>query len=198
MASWTYCNDLINTLGYDTDGRLTGIDVPGVQSLALSYDGADRISRIANGIDGTLVRNSAFLVLLLLVVNACASEPSRGKLVELRQLPEVERMLAFSRLDEGEKIELFFQANRRHPPYAGLNGAFGKGGKDFLVRLRGELDERGGVPEVLSFLVIVSDLKRRDELSSRDMQDLRISGICQLAKAETEYCPELEAKLLVP
>mgnify|MGYP001174274608 CR=1 FL=1 len=142
-------------------------------------------------------RNNAFLVLMLLAVNACASEPSGGKLMELRQLPEGERTLAFSRLDEGEKVELFFQANRRHPPYSGLNDAFGKEGKDFLARLRGELDVRGGVPEVLSFMVIASDLKRRGELSSGDMQGLRINGICQLAK-QSEYCPELEAKLLAP
>lgn len=142
-------------------------------------------------------RNNAFAVLMLLAVNACASEPSGGKLMELRQLPGGERTLAFSRLDEGEKVELFFQANRRHPPYSGLNDAFGKEGKDFLARLRGELDVRGGVPEVLSFMVIASDLKRRGELSSGDMLNLRINGICQLAK-QSEYCPELEAKLLTP
>lgn len=142
-------------------------------------------------------RNNAFFVLMLLAVNACASEPSGGKLMELRQLPEGERTLAFSRLNEGEKVELFFQANRRHPPYSGLNNAFGKEGKDFLARLRSELDVRGGVPEVLSFMVIASDLKRRGELSSDDMPSLRINGICQLAK-QSEYCPELEAKLLAP
>lgn len=117
--------------------------------------------------------------------------------MELRQLPEGERTFAFNRLDEGEKVELFFQANRRHPPYSGLNNAFGKEGKGFLARLRSELDVRGGVPEVLSFMVIASDLKRQGELSSDDMQDLRINGICQLAK-QSEYCPELEAKLLAP
>ncbi len=142
-------------------------------------------------------RNNFFLVLMLFAVNACASEPSGGKLMELRQLPESERAIAFSRLNEGEKVELFFQANRRHPPYSGLNDAFGKEGKDFLARIRGELDARGGVPEVLSFMLIASDLKRRGELSSADMQGLRISGICQLAK-QSKYCPELEAQLLVP
>jgi len=134
---------------------------------------------------------------MLLAVNACASEPPGEKLMELRQLPESQRALAFSRLDEQERVELFFQANRRHPPYSGLNDAFGKEGKDFLTRLHGELDVRGGVPGVLSFMVIVSDLKHRGKLSSGDLQDLRINGICKLAK-QSQYCPELEAKLLVP
>lgn len=134
---------------------------------------------------------------MLLAVNACASEPLGEKLMELRQLPEGERALALSRLEEGEKVELFFQSNRRHPPYGGLNDAFENEGKDFLARLRSELDVRGGVPEVLSFMVIASDLKRRGELSNDDMQDLRINGICQLAK-QSQYCPELEAKLLTP
>lgn len=143
------------------------------------------------------VRNSAFFLLMLLAVNACANEPSGRELLELRQLPESERALAFSRLNNGEKVELFFQANRRHPPYSGLNDAFGKEGKDFLTRLREELDVRGGVPEVLSFMVIVSDLKLQGKLSSGDLQDLRINGICKLAK-QSQYCPELEAELLVP
>lgn len=142
-------------------------------------------------------RNNAFLVLMLLAINACASESSGGTLSELRKLPGNERVLAFSRLDEGKKVDLFFQANQRRPPYSGLNDAFGKEGKEFLVRIRSELDVRGGVPEVLSFMVIASGLKHRGELSSSDMQSLRINGICQLAK-QSQYCPELEKKLLTP
>ncbi|WP_254058600.1 RHS repeat-associated core domain-containing protein [Dyella sp. S184] len=53
MASWTSSNGLVNTMGYDTDGRLTGISVPSVQSLGFTYDNADRITQVANGIDGT-------------------------------------------------------------------------------------------------------------------------------------------------
>jgi RHS repeat-associated protein len=53
MASWTSSNGLVNTMGYDTDGRLTGISVPGVQSLGFTYDNADRITQIGNGLDGT-------------------------------------------------------------------------------------------------------------------------------------------------
>jgi hypothetical protein len=67
--------------------------------------------------------------------------------------------------------------------------------KDFLVRLRDELDERGGVPEVLSFMSIAFDMKTRGLLSNGDIQDLRVGGICQLAEG-SEYCPTLEAKLL--
>lgn len=142
-------------------------------------------------------RSNVFLAFMLLAVNGCASNLPKTELMELRQLPEHERVLAFSRLNEGEKIELFFQANRRHPPYSGLNNAFGGEGKEFLTRLRGELDARGGVPEVLSFMVIVSDLRHRGELSNGDLQDLRLSSICKLAK-QSQYCPELEAKILVP
>lgn len=56
FASWTSSNGLSNTLSYDGDGRLTGISVPGVQNLAFGYDAADRITRITNGIDGTLTQ----------------------------------------------------------------------------------------------------------------------------------------------
>lgn len=142
-------------------------------------------------------RNNIFAVLILLAINACASAPSVGKLMELRQLPESERMIAFSQLSEEGKVELFFQANRRHPPYTGLNDAFGEDGKALLMRIREELDKRGGVPEVLSFMGIVFDLKNQNVLSSGDISDLRVKGICRLAK-QSQYCPELEAKLLAP
>jgi RHS repeat-associated protein len=56
MAGWTSSNGLVNTLSYDTDGRLTGTSVPGVQSLAFTYDKANRITQIGNGIDGTLTQ----------------------------------------------------------------------------------------------------------------------------------------------
>lgn len=51
MSGWTSSNGLTNTLGYDSDGRLTGIAVPGVENLGFSYDTANRMTGIANGID---------------------------------------------------------------------------------------------------------------------------------------------------
>lgn len=51
MSGWISSNGLSNTFTYDTDGRLTGISVPNVQSLALGYDEANRISSTTNGID---------------------------------------------------------------------------------------------------------------------------------------------------
>lgn len=56
MGSWTAGNGLPATLGYDTDNRLTAISVPGVQSLSFTYDNADRIAQVGNGIDGSLTQ----------------------------------------------------------------------------------------------------------------------------------------------
>ncbi|NYE31177.1 YD repeat-containing protein, partial [Rhodanobacter sp. K2T2] len=60
MSAWTSSNGLTNTLSYDTDGRLTGISVPGKQSLGFTYDAADRITQITNGIDNTLTQNFGY------------------------------------------------------------------------------------------------------------------------------------------
>lgn len=60
MAGWTSSNGLVTTLGYDTDGRLTGISVPGKQSLGFTYDNANRIIQIANGIDGSLTQDFGY------------------------------------------------------------------------------------------------------------------------------------------
>ena len=45
---------LVNTLNYDTDGRLIGLNAGSVQSLGFSYDAANRIVGITNGIDGSV------------------------------------------------------------------------------------------------------------------------------------------------
>jgi len=60
MSSWTSGNGLVNTLNYDTDGRLTGISAGSVQSLSFSYDTANRIVGITNGIDGTMNQNFGY------------------------------------------------------------------------------------------------------------------------------------------
>ncbi len=60
MTQWTSGNGLTNTLSYDTDGRLTGISVPGVQSLGLSYDVANRVNGITNGIDSTMTQQFGY------------------------------------------------------------------------------------------------------------------------------------------
>jgi len=60
MSSWTSSNGLVNTLNYDTDGRLTGISSGSVQSLGFSYDAANRIVGITNGIDGSMSQNFGY------------------------------------------------------------------------------------------------------------------------------------------
>ena len=141
------------------------------------------------------VRSKVSVALLIFATAACAGESANDKLTELRRLPTGERQLAYHQLSEQEKVDLFFQANRRHPPYSGLNDVISLEGKEFLLRLRAELDERGGVPEVLSFLNIAQDVKTRGQLSHEDVDQLRIKGICHLAQS-SNYCPTLEAELL--
>lgn len=60
MGGWTSGNGLVNTLSYDTDGRLTGISAGSVQSLSFSYDDANRIIGITNGIDGTMSQSFGY------------------------------------------------------------------------------------------------------------------------------------------
>jgi RHS repeat-associated protein len=60
MQSWTSSNGLVNTLSYDTDGRLTGISAAGVQSLGFSYDDANRIVGITNGVDVAMSQNFGY------------------------------------------------------------------------------------------------------------------------------------------
>lgn len=60
MAQWTSGNGLINALSYDADGRLVGVTTIGVQGLGLSYDGADRITGIANSFDGAMTQSFGY------------------------------------------------------------------------------------------------------------------------------------------
>jgi len=60
MSKWTSYNGLVNTMGYDSDLRLTGINVPGVQSLAFTWDAADRITAITNGINGSYTQSLGY------------------------------------------------------------------------------------------------------------------------------------------
>ncbi|BFI96577.1 MAG: hypothetical protein RSP_20870 [Rhodanobacter sp.] len=60
LASWTSSNGLSNTLAYDTDGRLTGISVPGLESLGYSYDAANRLTGIDNALDGTMSQDFGY------------------------------------------------------------------------------------------------------------------------------------------
>jgi RHS repeat-associated protein len=57
LASWTSSNGLANTLSYDTDGRLTAINTPGVESLGFSYDIANRLTGIDNALNGSMTQD---------------------------------------------------------------------------------------------------------------------------------------------
>ena len=60
MSQWISSNGIVNTLNYDTDGRLTGIAATNVQSLGFSYDAANRINGISNGIDTSMMQNFGY------------------------------------------------------------------------------------------------------------------------------------------
>ncbi|HET7931188.1 MAG TPA: RHS repeat-associated core domain-containing protein [Rhodanobacteraceae bacterium] len=53
MTGWNSANGLGNSLGYDGDLRLTSINVPNVESLAFTYDEANRITAITNGVNSS-------------------------------------------------------------------------------------------------------------------------------------------------
>lgn len=54
--SWTSSNGLANTLTYDSDARPTSISVPNMESLAFTYDAANRINHLTNGMDKALTQ----------------------------------------------------------------------------------------------------------------------------------------------
>lgn len=60
MAGWTASNGLATTLAYDTDVRLTGINVPGVEALGFGYDVANRLTGIDNTLNGTLSQDFGY------------------------------------------------------------------------------------------------------------------------------------------
>lgn len=60
LAGWTASNGLNNTMSYDTDGRLTEIYAPAVESLSFSYDAANRLTGLDNGIDGLMSQDFGY------------------------------------------------------------------------------------------------------------------------------------------
>ena len=60
MSNWTSYNGLTNTISYDSDLRPTAINVPNVESLGFTYDAADRITQIANGLNGGLTQSLSY------------------------------------------------------------------------------------------------------------------------------------------
>jgi RHS repeat-associated protein len=60
MAQWTSGNGLSNSLTYDADGRLTSINVPNTQSLGVTYDVANRVVGIANGVDSAMTQSFGY------------------------------------------------------------------------------------------------------------------------------------------
>jgi len=60
VSSWASSNSLANSIGYDSDLRPTAISVPNVESLGFTYDAANRITHISNGMDGTLTQTLGY------------------------------------------------------------------------------------------------------------------------------------------
>ena len=115
----------------------------------------------------------------------------------LRALPSSERIVEFDKLTFDEKTELFFVSNERRPPYSGFDQAIAQQGVGFLSRLRSELINRGGTPEILDFLGIVNRMNRDTTLTSQDINNLNLNEICRRA-SRSNYCPVLLNEILKP
>ena len=61
------------------------------------------------------VFNRLVLMALLFSIAACATDSRGRRFLEMRSLPEEEMALAFDRLSDSQKIEMFFKAKRSHP-----------------------------------------------------------------------------------
>ncbi|HEX5961475.1 MAG TPA: RHS repeat-associated core domain-containing protein, partial [Rhodanobacteraceae bacterium] len=53
MSGWTSYNGVVNSIAYDSDLRPTSITASGAESLAFSFDAANRITKITNGLHGS-------------------------------------------------------------------------------------------------------------------------------------------------
>jgi RHS repeat-associated protein len=60
MTGWNSANGLGNSLAYDGDLRLTSISVPNVESLAFSYNAANEIIGITNGLDNAASQSLSY------------------------------------------------------------------------------------------------------------------------------------------
>ncbi|MBD3816151.1 MAG: RHS repeat protein, partial [Halothiobacillus sp.] len=60
MTGWTSSNGIINTLNYDSDGRLINVEAGNVQSLALTYDLTNRVVGITDNIDPSMTQNFGY------------------------------------------------------------------------------------------------------------------------------------------
>ena len=74
MSNWTSYNGLTNAIIYDSDLRPTAISVPNVESLNFTYDAANRVTQIANGINGSLTQNFGYDALNRLTSVASSAE----------------------------------------------------------------------------------------------------------------------------
>jgi hypothetical protein len=137
------------------------------------------------------------LLLLALLSTATLAEPVDQIFRRLRALPSPVRVAEFSKLTADERRELFFVSNGRHPPYSGLDLAIAQQGAGFISQLRDELRERGGTPEVLDFLSIVKQMKRSATLTTQDIENLKLAGIC-IRASRSNYCPVLLDEILKP
>ncbi len=138
------------------------------------------------------MRNSLWLLLTLAPL-ACARDPIT-LLQEIRHLPETAMHDKFSQLSLNDKRALFFAANRRHPPYSGLHGEMAQAEVAFFVSVRADIDTRGGVPEVLSYLNILQIAAQSRLFQPEDVAAFRIDSVCELAKA-SDYCPKLARRV---
>jgi hypothetical protein len=134
-------------------------------------------------------------LVMLCATTACASGQPSSRFEEVRALQEPERTAAFHRLDDAEKLELFFAAAQRHPPYRGLTDAFAAEGGTYLVRVREAIDARGGAPEVLAFLGVAEVAARNGTIARDHVAGLRLATVCERATSSS-FCPELRDRVV--
>lgn len=129
-----------------------------------------------------------FCVVAMLFFGNAQAESLKEAFFRIRELPDAERILEFKKLSNEEKLEIFFLANQRMPPYLGFFDAMAHENVEFLSKLRDALDTRARRTGAgLSYVSTVRLAQRRGTIAQGDLEKLRLGNICTLSVG-TECC----------
>ena len=120
------------------------------------------------------------LVALICASTACTSaDRGSGSFAKLKALDDASRNSACLTLTNESKIELFFEAQKRHHEYFGFDQCFASSPTTFLTTLKSEILKRGTVEGATHYIMVLRLSQQQGKTSGVEIKAMELTNLCE-------------------
>lgn len=120
------------------------------------------------------------ILVIYCLLSGCASADKAGaSFASLMVLDDTNRAKACLAFPPEERVELFFQTQKRHHEYFGFDQCFASSPTTFLNKLKSEILKRGTVEGATHYIMVLRLSQQQGKTSGVEIKAMELTNLCK-------------------